>query len=341
MYSTCLFCNTNLGANEAIETFPIGRRLAFDAHKGRLWAVCERCGRWNLSPIDERWEAIEDCERRFRDTYVRVSTSNIGLARLAEGLELIRIGSPLRPEFAAWRYGARFGARRRRTHLVAGAGVAAAAIAGIALGPTIAPALGLGAISIVIVPGVTSVMGVAPVLGVLAARDYLQNDLVVARLAHDKRLLTVRARHVRDVEFEIDPSGHATLVVPHDAGWATVTGTAAIHATGVLVAGSNRYGASNARVDDAVHLIEENGDATRFLSAAAARSGWRAHRFISPILSYRGLGALRLSSTERLALEMAVHEESERRAMEGELALLESAWRDAEEIAAICDEQLS
>jgi hypothetical protein len=34
---------------------------------------------------------------------------------------------------------------------------------------------------------------------------------------------------------------------------------------------------------------------------------------------------------------MASHEESERRALEGELHLLESAWRDAEEIAAIAD----
>ncbi|HEX8904114.1 MAG TPA: hypothetical protein VF771_04690, partial [Longimicrobiaceae bacterium] len=38
-----------------------------------------------------------------------------------------------------------------------------------------------------------------------------------------------------------------------------------------------------------------------------------------------------------LALEMALHEEQERRAMQGELALLESAWREAEEIAAIAD----
>ena len=51
----------------------------------------------------------------------------------------------------------------------------------------------------------------------------------------------------------------------------------------------------------------------------------------------RPLGSLRLSVTERLALEMALHEESERRALEGELALLEAAWRDAESIAAVAD----
>jgi SAM-dependent methyltransferase len=57
--------------------------------------------------------------------------------------------------------------------------------------------------------------------------------------------------------------------------------------------------------------------------------------------AYRRLGALRLSPTECLALEMAVHEEGERRAMDGELALLAEAWKGAEEIARICDEELS
>jgi hypothetical protein len=43
---------------------------------------------------------------------------------------------------------------------------------------------------------------------------------------------------------------------------------------------------------------------------------------------------------DRLALEMAANEDSERRAMEGELAELEAAWREAEEIAAIADNLL-
>src|SRR5688500_8471705 len=89
MYSTCLFCNHGLGSNEAIEAFPVGRRLAFDQQRGRLWVVCRHCEKWNLTPLEERWDAIESCERRFRDTRKRVSTDNIGLARLSEGLELV------------------------------------------------------------------------------------------------------------------------------------------------------------------------------------------------------------------------------------------------------------
>lgn len=39
----------------------------------------------------------------------------------------------------------------------------------------------------------------------------------------------------------------------------------------------------------------------------------------------------------RLAFEMASHEESERRALDGELDRLERDWKEAEEIAAIAD----
>ena len=92
MYTRCIFCTKPLGTNEVIETFPVGRRLAFDAERGRLWVVCRKCERWNLTPLEERWEAVEACERIFRDTRVRFSTDNIGLARHPEGLTLVRVG---------------------------------------------------------------------------------------------------------------------------------------------------------------------------------------------------------------------------------------------------------
>src|SRR5687767_12155572 len=127
MYSTCIFCGSGLGENESIEHFPVGRRLAFDAERGRLWVVCAACRRWNLTPLEERWEAVEECERRFRGTSIRTSTENIGLAKLPDGTELVRIGKPLRPEFAAWRYGGEFSARHRRSLVtgIAFTGVAA------------------------------------------------------------------------------------------------------------------------------------------------------------------------------------------------------------------------
>ena len=127
MYSTCMFCNKPLGTNEVLETFPVGRRLAFDAERGRLWVVCRKCERWNLTPIEERWEAVEALEAIYRGTKVRASTENIGIARHREGLDLVRIGQPMRQEFAAWRYGDQFGRRRKRNILI---GVGGAAVFG-------------------------------------------------------------------------------------------------------------------------------------------------------------------------------------------------------------------
>lgn len=40
---------------------------------------------------------------------------------------------------------------------------------------------------------------------------------------------------------------------------------------------------------------------------------------------------------DRIALEMAAHEESERKALDGDLEALTAAWREADEIAAIAD----
>ncbi|WP_419858630.1 hypothetical protein [Candidatus Palauibacter irciniicola] len=122
MYSTCMFCKRPLGSNEVVETFPVGRRLAFDPARGRLWVVCRRCRRWNLTPLEERWEAVETCERLFRATPLRASTDQIGLARHREGLELVRIGKPPRGEFAAWRYGDLFRRRMRQYAVMAPAG---------------------------------------------------------------------------------------------------------------------------------------------------------------------------------------------------------------------------
>jgi hypothetical protein len=113
MYTTCIFCHEPLGTNEHIAHFLVGRRLAFDSAKGRLWVICKRCAQWNLAPLEERWEAVEECERAFRTVRTRVSTPEIALARMPDGLDLVRIGAPLRLEFAAWRYGDRFGARQR------------------------------------------------------------------------------------------------------------------------------------------------------------------------------------------------------------------------------------
>jgi hypothetical protein len=75
-----------------------------------------------------------------------------------------------------------------------------------------------------------------------------------------------------------------------------------------------------------------------FPHALLERSAGRVYR---PLLGHPpGSKLTSLGSEELLAFEMAVHEEAERRAMEGELWLLERAWKSAENIAAISDDLL-
>jgi hypothetical protein len=339
MYATCLFCHSRLGSNEVVEHFPVGRRLAFDAAKGRLWVVCFSCGRWNLSPLEERWEAIETCERLFRASRMRVTTAQIGLARVGDGTELVRIGAPLRPEFAAWRYGTRFRKRRTRTQIAFAGTVIAAGAGAVAFAPVLVPALTFGTLSVLAFPGFTTLFGTVPVVSALAVRDYLQHERVVGQLVREDRVLTVRAKHVRSTELHVSGGDPATvsLDMPHDTGWAHFVGLEAMQAASMLLAGANRYGAPATQVQEAVAIVEQLGDAATYLRAASSLGDARNSRMISLLNLWRHLGALRLSSTECLALEMALHEESERRALEGELALLEAAWRDAEAVANIAD----
>ena len=77
MYSTCIFCHAALEANDTIEHFPIGRRLAFDSERGRLWVVCRRCRQWNLTPVEERWED----NGTLLGVMLRAGRSQVGLSQ--------------------------------------------------------------------------------------------------------------------------------------------------------------------------------------------------------------------------------------------------------------------
>ena len=108
----------------------------------------------------------------------------------------------------------------------------------------------------------------------------------------------------------------------------------------------NRFGGSSTQVSSAVDLLEEAGDPRRVLRILQLRFGGSdaEHRSVSNWKRAfsnerpQDKGTLKnLAPRDRLALEMALHEESERRAMDGELAALETAWREAEEIANIAD----
>ena len=355
MYRACSHCCQDLGQNEVIEPFPIGRRLAFDSAKGRLWVVCPHCGRWNLTPLEERWEAVEECERRFRGLRQRAQTSNIGLARLPEGLELVRIGKPLLPEFAAWRYGREFG--RRRTRQILGATGVGLALGGIA-------AVGAYAGVLIFVPHV---------LGLLIG--HAQSTFKPA-LSVDLPRGPGRSWQVwtEDAMVLPDPERGFRLSMRHHFGHAELTGDEARRWLSYLLARVNRAGGSDGLVADAVKQIESTTpdsfiaklaeDSARLSeeytkrrhALGAARkeeSPWynpdvpTGFDWLSDLFGEEDesrpinrAGLYRLPAAQRLALEMALHDSTEQRAIDGELAALETAWREAEEIAGIADELL-
>ncbi len=131
MYTHCFVCRRLLGENSAIPHLTIGHKIAFDVVRGRLWVVCPHCGQWCLTPMEDRWETIAECDALFSGAEARVSTANVGLARAGD-VELIRIGPALRDEIANWRYGPRLARRRRVVRVAAGAAAigAGAATAG-------------------------------------------------------------------------------------------------------------------------------------------------------------------------------------------------------------------
>ena len=320
MFKTCIYCNRGLGANESVESFPVGRRLAFDSEKGRLWVVCDECRRWNLTPLEERWEAIEECERQFRDTRTRFSTDNVGLARLREGLDLVRVGKPLRPEYAAWRYGREFLRRR------------------VAVEATIA------------------------YNAFVAAYDALvifftggEKQRVVARVrSEDGAHLPLTRQDMKEVRLvTADAPEGWILRVPHRVGLAQqewwseyagpygetieLSGSTALRAAGKILPKVNPYGGNDRHVRGAVDLVEDQRTLERVFAAASRQPGYET----GPYLFDRDPSVLKTMRPEiRLALEMAAHEETERRAFEGELKELEEAWREAEQIAAIADRLL-
>jgi hypothetical protein len=356
MFSTCLFCHTGLGTNDAVPDFPVGRRLAFDSRNGRLWVVCTHCGRWNLSPLEERWEAIERCEKLFRDTWLRFSIANIGVARTRSRLELVRIGPALLPEIASWRYGARLERWSRESDDAGGVWRRGGRLVARRVAGSLARA--------------ASVVGLSDET-VLRVSTYRRGNSVLARsIDEDKRRVVIRYSHLSSAELiRPDRDRPWRLRVAHDDGVSTLAQGTGLRAAGKMLAALNFGAASKAEVQWAITKLGDAGNPGGFftrIAQLAMRTSWgrfpdapntggplepgrsAAERLALRLAnrSFWGRGGTtsesqtplyRLPSVDRLALEMAANEDVERRALAGELAELREAWREAEEIAAIAD----
>lgn len=362
--------------NDTLAEFPVGRSVAFDAWKGRLWAICTACGRWNLAPIEERWEAVEAAERHFRDARVRVQSENIGLTRARDGTRLIRIGQALPGELAVLRYGGEL-IRRRRAHYwgvgtaVAGAGIAAAA------GLPLLLAAGLPATvlfnSAQMVSAIAQRRARRKVIQTIGAVDSPTGAPLIIRREHLYDALLESDRDDNELVLRLPPSvarrsGRDSRYWHSDEAMLTLHGASAQRTLARAMTDYNARGATQQDVGHALDRLTAAGTADEFRRALTGTPLWlvppggssmRRTRRKGPLFptprqilgTFRGEvlpinkmpaltfsdGRRPLNPTDALALEMALHEESERAALEGELSGLEAAWREAEEIAAIAD----
>lgn len=359
-WSACIHCQRDLGRNQLIESLPIGRRIAFDAQAGRLWVICPSCSRWNLVPFESRYEAIEAGEKLFRDTTQRMSSGEIGLARTSEGTQLIRVGKPLRPEMAAWRYGRHF-VRRRLTYAVTtGPAYVALWLAGQAGGLWMNTGMWQH----------TGALGSVAILGLPFAAVSIRHRYIDARthtklsigsdVTHISRLMARQAivdpsdgdeahlwvpiigSDIRDrapfaSEMSIfrlliarlrgDRSGTQRLNAGAPSHFTRLTGCEAHRALRLLLPLLNESGASSSMVDEAnAHITARNISTQRLLFGHPKSWDRRLRTDLASVYGPR-----------RLALEMLVHEDSERRWLAGELLDLELEWRRANEIAEIAD----
>lgn len=326
MYTRCLICSTAFEPNEALEHFPRGKRIAFDPGRGRLWAVCRTCKRWSLTPIEERWEALEELEKITRDKAQLLSqTDNIALLR-AGPLEIVRVGRANLTEEAWWRYGRELTGRREKYKKLSLAGT-------IAAGAVVAGGWATGGMTLL---GMWLVMGNASSTLTDGARwlrfgsaawrgrrECTRCGYTFTSLSYRDRagfgLFPAEGEGRFDLIYRCPNCGH------YRDGGLRLTGDAAEQTLRRTLAYHHFAGASEGRVTSATRLIQEAGS-PRDLTRIVVKDG-------------RRLGDLQ--RTGAVALEIAANENAEQHLLELELAELEAHWRREEELAAIVDGELT
>lgn len=311
MYTTCAFCDAKFDGDGGPSGLGVGRRLAFDEWKGRLWVICGRCARWNLTPFDDRLERIEALARAAAAGRIAASTEQVALIRW-ERYDLVRVGKPPRLELANWRYGERLAQRYRERMKV----VLPLTLAAVGVGIVANVALGGG-------------------LGVVVMNLHTLTERIYVNIIGNRRvtlieppacsrcgqIMELRAKHVQHARLVPQASDDVAVLLscPRCRGeGALVTGHAAAQVLrqGLTFLNATRSGRRHAR--EAAHSVDQAGG---------------AHELIRNV-SRRELTLRALKPGRRLALEMAVDEHAEVRD-------LERQWRDAEELADISDGTLT
>lgn len=337
MYSRCPVCTVRLGRNEVLEALPIGSRLAFDVKRGRVWVLCSQCRSWSLAPVGEKRQVIaEEAERAFEKAVVGVSSERIALGRVRDGTELIRVGGASEGELAGWRYGRRLVGRWRRHRLLTVGSV------GVAAGLALLPAVGIVA--------ATWLYAGAAGVGLLAQRMRTGRPVFVREgkegtPGRDERrpgeTALFRERDVTRILLLQGERGEGGWRVALDRWYLPpleLTRDEGRRALRAMLARWNARGGTPGQVQRATERVLDLGSVDRVFARAARDlnqgSAWE-HHLAWP---FRDTARIQWADpTLRLALEIAANDDLERRALEGELHLLEREWEEAEELARIAD----
>ena len=320
-----MFCRTKFPENGIFGRLPPGRSLAFDPELGRLWVVCDQCGRWNLCAMEERWEALHALERMVRDESRLVAeTSNIALLSAGE-LFLIRVGKAELAERAWWRYGRELHQRRSQFH-GARSRLAAYTFGAMAY---LSDVVGLGDDDLNIGWDDT------PAADVLRWRRFgwaAWHGSVDCPYCNSS-LKALRYDLSWWVFPRIDPNTGRTVVevpCPRCDPWTPdkvyeIGGPEAENVLRRVLAYQHIAGATESTIKDASRVIESVGSAEAFEAQVTKerRSLW-------------GMG-----KTHSIALEIALNDSVERRIMQQELQAIEFMWKREEELARIIDEELT
>jgi hypothetical protein len=320
----CLFCHKAFPANDRFQHFPLGRRIAFDPERGRLWAVCERCYRWTLWPLENRDEALYELERAAHDSATPVAhTEHISLLHL-DGLLLVRVAGAGLAERAWWRYGRELN-RRKRVFEGAASRLTAYTFGALHL---VGEFVGLGD------GDVDITWDDKPVADILRWRrfgwaawhgrrtcSYCGSTLRALRYDQSWWVYPLRGA---DGSLEIGvPCQRCDPWTPDNVY--VIDGPQAENVLRRCLAYQNIGGAWEDVVKQAADLIEGVGSAGEFTLDSVQRREclWK------------------LGPTRAIAMEIALNESVEQRLLDLEIRALEFIWKQEEELARIIDEELT
>jgi len=338
VFTRCIFCHLSFQANETVEHFAVGRRIAYDPGRGRLWAVCDGCRRWSLAPIEDRWEALEELDKLSRDRGRLLSqTDNVALIRAGD-IDIVRVGKAQLVEEAWWRYGKELRERRSRyrkaTWIEMGllGSIAIATGGGFFVywggGDALNRLLRWRQFGSAAWRGTAACSGCGRLMTELKFKD--TKNLIIAPEPVGSEHGIALEMHCPQCRPSLSGRWNAAGIGPRaGAGGYRLEGISAQHVLRRVLAHRHFQGASDKSVRAATSLIDDVGSAEALTRRVAAGA-----RTIASIDD-------RKNRTESIALEIALNDEVERRLLELELEDLEQRWREEEEIASIIDGELT